>query len=199
MSPTPTAASISPDTHLVFAATIDVLFRKTLASFITPDVTEGIRAAGIDLSKPLVPAYPIRVFDDAMEVVAVRGMQHLQKSEAMRCIGELQVESFTQTFLGKATFQFLKLLSRDRFADRLARSFRQANNYVETRVTKDADGSLLIWVNDVGRFPEVFQGILKAGFEAAGHPTEVEPLGRDGIACSYRASALRVKAQSPAQ
>lgn len=176
----------SPDDHLVFSHTIDVLFRKTLVAHLTPDVEARLREVGINLSRPLEPAYPMRVFDDAMEVMAVHGMAHLEKGEALRKIGELQVDSFTQTFLGKATFQFLKLLSRERFLKRMTQSWRQANNFVEATVTARPDGSLLVRINDVGRFPEVIQGVQLAAFKAAGHAVEIEIGARDGLACEYQ-------------
>lgn len=175
----------SPDDHVVFSHTIEVLFRKTLAAHITPAIEAKMKTAGIDLSKPLDPAYPLRIFDDAMEVVAVDGMRHLEKREALRKIGELQVASFTQTFIGKATFQFLKLLSRERFLTRLAHSWRQANNFIETQVTPQPDGSIKLRLNDVGRFPEVIEGVLDAGFKAAGHDVLIETGAREGLACDY--------------
>ncbi len=175
----------SPETHLVFSQTIDILFRKTLAAHFTPEVTEGVRRAGIDLSKPLDPAYPLRVFDDAMEVVAERGMAPMKKADALRKIGELQVEAFTTTFLGKATFGVLRLIPRERLLNRMARSWRQANNFVESTVAASPDGSLVLRINDVGRFPEVIQGVQYAAFRAAGHRVAVEIGRRDGLACEY--------------
>ena len=110
----------SPDDHVVFSHTIEVLFRKVLSPHVTPAIEAKLKTVGIDLSKPLDPAYPLRIFDAAIEVVAVEGMSHLDKRAALRKIGELQVDSFVQTFIGKATFQFLKQLSRERFLNRLA-------------------------------------------------------------------------------
>jgi uncharacterized protein (TIGR02265 family) len=79
----------------------------------------------------------------------------------------------------------LKLLSRERFLTRLTQSWRQANNFVKTEVSPQADGSFLLRLNDVGRFPEVIEGMLFAGFKAAGHNAVVETGARDGLACEY--------------
>ena len=176
----------SPEDHVVFSQTIEVLFRKTLAAQLTPSIEAHLREVGLDLSKPLDPAYPFRIFDDALEIVATQGMPHLEKRAALRRIGEMQVDSFTQTFLGKATFQFLKLLSRERFLQRMTKSWRQANNFVEARLETQPDGSITVRINDVGRFPEVIEGVLDAGFKAAGHATTIETGARDGLSCEYR-------------
>ena len=176
----------SPEDHVVFSQTIDVLFRKTLAALLTPSIEVRLREAGVDLSKPLDPAYPFRIFDDALEIVATHGMPHLEKRVALRRIGEMQVDSFAETFLGKATFQFLKLLSRERFLGRMTKSWRQANNFVEAKLQTEPDGSIIVRINDVGRFPEVIEGVLHAGFKAAGHTTTIETGVRDGLGCEYR-------------
>ena len=189
--PTRPVTAQSPDDHVVFSHTIEVLFRKVLAPRITPAIEAKMKAVGVDLSKPLDPAYPLRVFDAAMEVVAVEGMSHLEKHDALRKIGELQVDSFMQTFLGKATFQFLKLLSRERFVTRLTNSWRQANNFIETQISSAPDGSLTLRLNDVGRFPEVIEGVLFAGFKAAGHDVVIETGAREGLGCDYRVRFLQ--------
>ena len=175
----------SPVDHVVFSHTIEVLFRKTLAWLITPSIEARLRAVGVDLSKPLDPAYPMRVLDDAIEVIAVHGMPELAKSDALRRVGELQVESFKQTLIGTATFQFLKLLSLQRFLSRMTSSWRQAINFVEATFAPQPDGSLKVRVNDVGRFPEVIQGVLSAAIKAAGHKVTVSIGARDGLACEY--------------
>ncbi len=170
---------------MVFSGTIEVLFREVLADRVTDAVADRLRAVGLDLSRKLDPAYPLRVFDDALEIAAVHGMPELEPSSALFRIGQLQVEAFRRTIVGRATFQFLKLLSKRRFVERLARSFRQANNYVETRMEEVDPLTYRVWFNDVGRFPEVFQGILAAGAEAAGYPCTVTVQGREGAACWY--------------
>ena len=175
----------SPDNHLVFSATIGVLFREVLSEQVTPPVQERLKAVGIDLARTLDPAYPVRVFDDAMEVVAVHGMPELEKTAALRRIGELQVEAFSRTLLGKASFQFLRLLSHRRYLDRMTKSFRNANNYVEAKVEQVEPQVFRVWINDVGRFPEVFQGILTGASRAAGHTCEITVAEREGLACWY--------------
>lgn len=176
---------VSPDEHLVFSHTIDVLFRKVLAQYVTPEVQARMRQVGIDLSRPLDPAYPLRVFDAAMEVAAVEGMRHLAKSAALHRIGQMQVEAFVHTFIGRASFQFLKLLSHQRFLERMTKSFRQANNFIEASVVEVDPHTFRVRINDVGRFPEVFQGILNAGLFQAGHPNQVLVQTREGLACWY--------------
>ncbi len=175
----------SREAHVLFSDTLDVLFRKTLSAFMSPAIEAQLRTVGLDLSKPFEPAYSMPVFDNAIEVVALHGMAHLEKRAALRKIGELQVESFAATFLGRASFQFLKLLSRERFLTRMTKSFRQTNNFIEARVTPRPDGSIAVHINDVGRFPEFIEGVLHAAFAAAGHQATVTEGRRDAVGCEY--------------
>lgn len=118
-------------------------------------------------------------------------MAHLEKRATLRKIGELQVDSFAATFLWRATFQVLKRPSRERFLTRLTESFRQANNFIESRVTPRLDGSITVHINEVGRFPEVFEGILHATFAAAGHQARVTEGPHEGVGCEYEIRFFR--------
>lgn len=50
-----------PDDHLVFSHVIDSFFHQVLGERLTPALKVKIKAAGIDLSKPLDPAYKVAV------------------------------------------------------------------------------------------------------------------------------------------
>ena len=175
----------SPDDHLVFSSVIDVLFNRILAAYVNADARQRIKALGIDLSRKLDPAYPLRIVEAAVEVVA-EDMADLSKSDAMRRIGEMQVEAFQETVLGRATMQLLRLLPRKRFLNRLTASFRRANNFTETRLVEVVpDQHYRVRVNDAGRYPESVQGILGRGLALNGHRSQVTVGEREGLAAWF--------------
>ena len=180
----------SPPEHLVFAQIIDAFFTE-LGPQLTPALREKIKKAGIDLGKPLQPAYPVATFEDAMEVAARELMAHLPLHEAFTELGRMQIRAFSQTFIGRATLPVFKLLVRDheRMLKVMTRGFRQANNYVETRVERLGDGHYRLWFNDAGQYPEIFLGLLEAGADMLGAPCDVRISERDGLACWYEVRA----------
>jgi uncharacterized protein (TIGR02265 family) len=176
----------SPPDHLVFSPTIEELFVRRLGPRITPALRDQLRDLGLDLDKPLLPAYPLAAFDAALEVIATSVFSELPRAEAFRELGRLQVDAFAETLLGRASFQLMKLVSLTVFLNRQTRAWRNANNFIQTRLTESGPQTWEVWVNDVGRFPEVIQGILKAALERASHRAEVEILQREGLSCVYR-------------
>jgi uncharacterized protein (TIGR02265 family) len=178
-----------PLEHLIFSPTIEELFVKRLGPRLTPPIRDQLRGVGLDVNKPLLPAYSLPVFDAALEVVARSVFSELARAEAFRELGRLQVDAFAETLLGRASFQLLKLFSTPVFLTRLTRAWRNANNFIQTRLTESGPQTWEVWVNDVGRFPEVIQGILKAALERANHRVEVEIGQREGPSCVYRVMA----------
>jgi uncharacterized protein (TIGR02265 family) len=176
---------ISPDDHVVFSQMMEELFVKRLGSQLGPPARAELRAVGMDIDKPLLPGYPIRVLDAALKIVVRHAFPDLPQGDAMRRMGALQVEAFVETLLGRAVFQVLRLLSLERYLDRLTRSWRSANNFIETKVTSVAPGRWEVWVNDAGQYPEVMQGILQLAIEKVGHSVRVDVLRREGLAAVY--------------
>lgn len=177
----------SPDDHLVFGHTIHELFVKILGSRLDAAARAELATAGLDLSRPLLPAYPLRVVDALMNVAARRLYPELSLDEAHLELGHLQVEAFTSTLLGAATLAMMRLLPVNRVLERTTRSWRNANNFVETRLTPLGKTSCEVWINDVGRTPLVTAGILRSMMHKLGQSAcTVTVLGRDGLSARYR-------------
>jgi uncharacterized protein (TIGR02265 family) len=176
-----------PADHLVFSHIVEKFFGLIGDSLLTETLKEKIKAVGIDLSRKLDPAYPVAIFEDALELVAVDALSHLPRTQALTELGKLQFESFANTLIGHATLPLLKLLAsnEERLLGLMQRGFRQANNYVETRIEKLADGHYRVWINDGGRLPEIFQGLLVSGSEHVGLPIQVTIAERRGLECWY--------------
>jgi uncharacterized protein (TIGR02265 family) len=177
----------SPDSHLVFSQTVEAFLRDAFGDKMTPALQLKIKAVGIDLSKPLDPAYPLAIVEDAIELVAHEAFPALPRPQALVKLGRLQIEAFSRTLIGRATIPVFKVLVRDdlRSLKWIARGFRQANNYVETRVERVGEGHYRLWFNDAGRLPEVIQGILEGGSAMVGSGFEVRIAERKGLECWF--------------
>ncbi|MBS2032984.1 MAG: DUF2378 family protein [Deltaproteobacteria bacterium] len=180
------ARAVSPDDHLVFTPTIEELFVRLLGAQLTPDIRRELREVGLDIDAKLLPAYPVRVLDAAMDVVVRRVFSHLPREVAFAKLGEMQLDAFAQTLLGRAAFQFMRLLSVERFLDRLTRGWRNANNFMEARVTRVEPDVFDVWVNDVGQYPEVIGAIMRRALERLGNEVQVSVASTKGLECTYR-------------
>jgi uncharacterized protein (TIGR02265 family) len=171
---------------LVWTAPVEALFQRALKGRITPALVERVRAAGIDLEKPLLPAYPwsswIASLDATAEVL-YPGHSHSQAYEEM---GRLTISRYEETLVGKALFAALRLLSPQRVLGRLARSFKTSNNFTETNVVPLGPGRAEIRFNRVEPDPAFTLGVLAAGLPAAGVPgAKVTLQSREGEGATF--------------
>src|SRR5690242_12421722 len=119
---------------LVFSHTVESFFRRALAGRRPPALEDAVREVGIDLSKPLLPAYPFDVWLRALEVTAKTLYPGQPLEEAFFDMGCLLVTSYQETMIGRALFTALRVLSPRRVIDRMARNFRTSNNFTEVAI-----------------------------------------------------------------
>jgi hypothetical protein len=65
-----TMAPANPEERLVFTPAMEALFVRALGRMVTPDLVSSLRELGIDLEKPLLPAYPFSQWVRALELSA---------------------------------------------------------------------------------------------------------------------------------
>lgn len=181
-----TLAQAHPVELLVFGHTLDSLFNGVLGNRLTPEFRERLREAGLDLSQPVRSAYSLHIFENCLELAAQHLYSDMSRTDALCALGEAQVDAFTNTIVGRASFSFMKLLGVRRSLERLTHSWRNANNFVQSRVREISPGTFEVWVNEVGRQPESVLGVLR-GFlrHVAPVPYQVTPTGYDGHSCTY--------------
>lgn len=154
------------------SATERVVFQNAVQAFfrVLPPITQRARerflALGVRPEGPYLPAYTTDQMYALEEVAAEELFPQLGRSEALQRVGELQVGGFGSTALGTALFALLRILGRRRSLERITRSWRSANNCIEATVTEVEPDVVHIWVNYVGRNPEVCLGILNAALKA---------------------------------
>jgi uncharacterized protein (TIGR02265 family) len=172
--------------HLVYGHTIDKLFNDVLRDKLTPELREALRQKGIDLSQPILPAYPLLVFADCLELTARHIYPHIPVEAGLRALGEAQVEAFLRTLIGRATFSLLKMLGPRRAFERITSIWRNGNNFVQARVREVSRDTLEVWVNEVGRQPDSILGILQGAlWHLTGKASRVKVTSYDGHACTY--------------
>lgn len=144
---------------LIFDHTVESLLR-TLERPIPPEQIQGLDALGIDLSKPLLPAYPIEVFSQLIGFIGRHRFPRLSAQEADFEVGRSFIQAYTtQTVMGKALKGLLRVIGPHRALERMNRTFRSANNYTETRLEKLGPSSYQLWFNFALR-PSYFAGMV---------------------------------------
>ncbi|MFE8604199.1 DUF2378 family protein [Archangium violaceum] len=167
--------------RLVFEHTVDGLFRFSLRSRLSSQAWKGLKAVGIDLSKPLLPAYTHDTWKRALELTVVDLYPLLSREEGWRRLGQEVVNGMVHTVMGRAMVGVARLLGPLRSLRRLNNTLRSGDNYVESRLTELSPTSCEVWINEVMGQPAYYQGIVEACLAlAGGQRARVRVLAREG-------------------
>src|SRR4051794_26244070 len=96
--------------RLVFSPSVEALLMRGVGNQMTPGLKAQLRNVGIDLDRPLLPAYPSDTWQTAVGVIAKTLHPHLSMGQAQWKLGESTVYGFEQTVLGKAMVALSKLI-----------------------------------------------------------------------------------------
>lgn len=143
---------------VVFEHTMDSILR-VLDRPIPPAQIAGLDAIGIDLSKPLLPAYPVAMHAALIDFVAKQRWPDLPAEQAEFELGRVFIETYTQTLLGRALKGLLWTIGPNRTIERMNRTFRTANNFTDTRLQRLGPASYELWFNFASR-AHYFRGIV---------------------------------------
>lgn len=160
--------SIAPHEPVVFSHTAESLFLRVLKDEVTPTLTSKLRELGIDLAKPLLPAYPVPVWNQALEAAGRALYPNEELTVAVRRIGERMISGYNLTLIGKAVIAMAKLIGPRRALLRTRQNWRSGNNYSEAEVTELAPTDFRLVLNESGVSRWVSAGLLQAGLEMAG-------------------------------
>ncbi len=180
--------SSARDTHLEFQHTVEGLFLKELAGDLTPALREDLREAGLDLSRPLDPAFPSMRYMEWLRITARHLHPELPPAEGVRRIGRRMLRGYGQTFLGKTIFGVMSLIGVRRSLERITRSFRTGDNYSEATLEWLGKGEVNVTFNEVHDVPTYNQGILEQVLiELKAKDSKVELVScPDGVEAVYR-------------
>jgi uncharacterized protein (TIGR02265 family) len=175
--------------RLVFAHTAEGLFRRGLSGRISPELKEQLRQAGLDLDKPLMPAYPLDTWLRCVSLAAQALYPNDPREVALLHVGERMIDGYLETTMGSAMFGLLRLVGTHRALGRMQKNFRSANNYTEVRLTELGPREADLWMNEPGPLRYFMQGVLLAGLRGAGTPNvRVELRQFDDASVTYHLS-----------
>ncbi len=174
------------DDRLTFSPTVEALFLKGMGSQLTPALRERLAAAGLDLSRPLLPAYPAGRVAEWIELVLPEVYPGEPRPEALRRLGRRSVDAYTETAVGRALLSMLRLVGLRRVLQRMTSAMRTGGNYLETHCTVHGPADVELWINDVNGMPEYFEGMLVATAAMCRVEAEVSLVAVSPPACTLR-------------
>lgn len=167
--------------RLFFAHTVEANFLRAFPP--TAAARARYAAAGLDLSRPLLPAYPYDVWRRCLAIQREEYFPGLEPEVAGRRQGARYVASYFETMLGRALLALLRLIGPARVLARMSANFRSGNNFSAVSVSFPAERTARLEVNDVfAESPAYVVGMLEEGMRLAGTAIDVRVVETHGDA-----------------
>lgn len=161
----------------VLAQVVEGLLRHGVGERVTPRLRERLRQAGLDLDRPLLPAYPVDQWTRCLHVIVDELYPGLPREEAFRQLAAAHVGGYGQTLVGRALLRLLKLLGPKRTVHQMLQALRSSDNYTEVRLTELGPGHYELWMNSVldapGYAESLFVSFLRVSGAEEPHATVV--------------------------
>lgn len=159
---------MADDPKLIFDTAIEGLFLKALAGRLTPALVVELRRAGVDVEKPLLPAYPFEVWHAALHATVQALWPALPVNEGYRQLGRTLVLGYRETLIGRALEGIARLIGPERMLARMDKNIRGGDNHTRVTFSRVEKGVARLDVTDTTAYPTYFCGIFEAAAELAG-------------------------------
>lgn len=170
----------------MFDHVIDGMFRKSLGSRLTPACKAELKAAGLDLSQPLRPAYPLDDYFTFLEIAGKHLYPDKTAPQALYALGAGFVDGYHETLMGRAILQLARIIGPSRAVKRSTQTWRQGNNFTDVKVVERTPTCFELHFNLVGRYAEHTQGALYGALAVNSDlEVSVEILRREGQGAVY--------------
>ncbi len=177
------------DEQLVFGPTIEGLFVRGLKDKLPPALVLQLKELGLDLTKPILPAYPRAVVNAAVLLTAKTLYPNDSLADAFYKVGQhVSIGAFS-TVLGSATLRLVKLVGPTRALQRIARTFRTTNNYMTVALRELAPTDWELELSPSNDQPSYMQAVIEDVMKIAGaKELKVETVNHDKAneRCTYR-------------
>jgi uncharacterized protein (TIGR02265 family) len=170
---------------VVFSHSVEGLVRA-MGPALDVAAKSRLRALGLDLERPLAPAYPLPVWVEVMRFAAALVAPGKNEPDQMTELGRRFIDGYEQTLVGKAMLATLRLLGPRRTLERMSRNFRSGNNYTEAKLVAHAPTDVELWLSRV-KEPAFYAGMLQAALARTGaRELNVSVVGRDELGATFR-------------
>ena len=158
------------------ARAVEALFGRGLGRPLPSRLHRRLREVGVDLSRPLLPAYARRTIEDALEVAAEELAPGHEPPRAHRLLGERLARGFVTSLKARALVAAARAFGPERSIARAAGSHPTPTNFMQVRLIREDAGRYLVHLTWRPPFPELLEGICAGLLVALGaHAVQVEP------------------------
>jgi uncharacterized protein (TIGR02265 family) len=157
-----------PPQQLIFENAVEGLFLHGLRQHLTPAFKERLRAQGLDLDRPLLPAYPYAVWHRVLHEAVLHVWPELPLEQGYHQLGRQVVLGYRETLIGRALLVMIRALGPRRMLARMEKNLRSADNHVAIQFELVGPQHVRLDVNDCTDHPSYFAGLFEVATELSG-------------------------------
>ncbi|WP_164017837.1 DUF2378 family protein [Pyxidicoccus trucidator] len=153
--------------RLVYVQVVEGLLQHGLQGRVSPRLKQRLRQAGIDLDRPLLPAYPVPLWMHCLSVIVEETYPGVPREEAFRKLAEAHVQGYGRTVIGRAVYGVMRLLGTRRLVQRLPQTLHATDNYTEVELVERGPTTYEMRMNSAvdspGYVEALFESMMRVG------------------------------------
>ncbi len=159
---------VKREDRVVLLHVVEGLLRHGVGTRVTPRLRERLKQVGLDLDRPLLPAYRVTQWVHCLQLIVEEVYPGLTREEAFRQLAVDHVEGYGRTPVGRALLRLLRLLGPKRTVSRMVQALRSSDNYTEARLTELGPCSYELWMNSVVDAPGYSEALFVSFLRESG-------------------------------
>ncbi|WP_368670410.1 TIGR02265 family protein [Myxococcus sp. AM011] len=163
-----TAGKHVPLEHrLVYVQVVEGLIQHGLQGRISPRLKTRLSQVGLDVDRPLLPAYSVLMWQQCLRVIAEETWPGMSLEESFRRLAAAHVEGYGRTLIGRAVYGVMRLLGPRRLVQRMPQTLRGTDNYTEVELVEKGPTTYEMRMNSVldcpGYSESLFEHMIRVG------------------------------------
>jgi uncharacterized protein (TIGR02265 family) len=160
--------AVRVEDRMVFSTAVEGLLRHALRGQVSPKLRERLYLLGLDIDRPLLPAYPVAVWEKCLRVIVEETYPGVPPEDAFRQLAERHVDGYGQTLVGRAVFRVMRLLGPRRFMQRMPQMLRSSDNYTEAELEEQGPTTYEMRMNSVLDLPGYSEALFESLLRVSG-------------------------------
>jgi uncharacterized protein (TIGR02265 family) len=157
-----------PAERLVYASVVEGLLRHGLEGRPTARLKERLRQIGVDVERPLLPAYPVPLWFYCLRAIIEELYPGRDPEAAFRDLGARMTAGYGSTLVGRALYLLARLLGPRRMVLRLPHMLASGDNYTNAEVVERGPCHYEMRMNSAVEAPGYAEGIIEALLRLSG-------------------------------
>ena len=170
-----------PPERLVYASVVEGLLRHAVPSPLPLTLKERLRHIGVDVDRPLLPAYPVGMWLHCLRAVAEALYPDEPPERALRALAGRHADGYGHTVVGHALYAVARLMGPRRLVHRLPQLLASGDNYTRAELLERGPAHYELRMNSEVDVPGYAEGLMEALLGLSGARTpHVQELERGG-------------------